>query len=332
MASRDFYDILGVGRKASPDEIKSAYRKLARQLHPDVNKASDAQKKFTEVQNAYDVLSDEKKRGMYDQFGSAAFESGASQEAASRAGRGPSYTWSNVGGRGGSGANPNMGFDPEDLGSIFESMFGGGAGPTPRSGGGGSRRKAHSKRHAPEHEPEAAPSVRELHVEFMTAARGGPVSVRVGDGPEARTIEVRIPAGIETGGQLRVRAASGGGGDIIFTVMPQSHRYFRRGEHEDLGKGLDLYIDVPVSIAEATLGAQVSVPTLEGTVELAIPSGSPSGRRLRLRGLGIVDGQGRKGDLYAIVKIVPPPSATLSDLEATALRDIAARGGPYRSW
>jgi DnaJ-class molecular chaperone len=171
-----------------------------------------------------------------------------------------------------------------------------------------------------------------LHVEFMTAARGGPVSVRVGDGPEARTIEVRIPAGIETGGQLRVRAASGGGGDIIFTVMPQSHRYFRRGEHEDLGKGLDLYIDVPVSIAEATLGAQVSVPTLEGTVELAIPSGSPSGRRLRLRGLGIVDGQGRKGDLYAIVKIVPPPSATLSDLEATALRDIAARGGPYRSW
>lgn len=332
MASRDFYDILGVGRKASADEIKSAYRKLARQLHPDVNKASDAQKKFTEVQNAYDVLSDEKKRGMYDQFGAAAFETGASQEAASRAGRGPSYTWSNVGGRGGGGGSPNMGFDPEDLGSIFESMFGGGAGPAPRGGGGSGRgRKGHSKRHV--HEPEEAPTVRELHVDFMTAARGGPVSVRVGDGREARTIEVRIPAGIDTGGQLRVRAATGtGGGDIIFTVLPQAHRHFRRGEHEDLGKGLDLYIDVPVSIAEATLGGQVSVPTLEGTVDLAIPPGSPSGRRLRLRGLGIVDGQGRKGDLYAILKIVPPPSATLSDLEATALRDIAARGGPYRTW
>ena len=328
MASRDYYDILGVGKKASADEIKSAYRKLARQLHPDVNKAPDAQKKFTEVQNAYDVLSDEKKRGMYDQFGPAAFESGAAQEAASRASsRGPHYNWSNVGSSQRTADASGMGFDPDDIGSIFESMFGGvGHGPAAQ---GGSRRKAHSKRR-PHEEP--AVSITDLHVDFMVAARGGTQSVRIGDGPEARTIDVTIPAGVDAGTQLRVRAATGRGADVLLTVKPMAHRFFRRGEFEDLGKGLDLFIDVPISIAEATLGGHVAVPTLSGQVDLAVPPGSPSGRKMRLRGLGITDNQGRKGDLYAILKIMPPAGATLSDLEAAALREIAARGGAYRPW
>ena len=328
MASRDYYDILSVGKTANADEIKTAYRKLARQFHPDVNKAADAQKRFTEIQNAYDVLSDEKKRGTYDQFGPAAFESGAAQEAATRAGRGPSYSWGNVGGSPAGNGGPNMGFDPDDLGSIFESMFGAsGAAAGSESG----RRKPRGRKR--QYEPqEQAPVVRELQVDFITAAKGGPVNVRVGDGREARTIEVKIPAGTDTGSQLRVRVASGGLGDVVFTVLPQAHKFFRRGEHEDLGKGLDLFIDVPISIAEATLGGPVAVPTLDGKVDLAIPAGSPSGRRLRLRGLGITDAKGRQGDLYAILRIVPPPRATLSDVETTALRDISERGGPYRTW
>jgi curved DNA-binding protein len=331
MASRDFYDILGLTRKSNADEIKSAYRKLARQLHPDVNKAPDAQKKFTEVQNAYDVLSDEKKRATYDQFGPAAFESGAAQEAATRAstGRGPHYTWNNVGGTPNAGPDGSgMGFDPDDLGSIFDSMFGGGARSTD-FGGGGPRRKS-SKRRTHDQEPPAEPV--ELQIDFLLAAKGGMKSVRFGEGRKARTLEVRIPSGIENGTNLRMRAVGAAGEDVVFDVKVLPHKHFRRGELDEAGKGLDLFVDVPISIAESTLGGTVQVPTLEGFVELAVPAGSPSGRRLRLRGLGINDPAGRKGDLYAILKIVPPPAATLSDLEATALRDIAARGGPYRTW
>ncbi|MEI7657833.1 MAG: DnaJ C-terminal domain-containing protein [Phycisphaerae bacterium] len=328
MAARDYYDILGVGRKASADEIKSSYRKLARQYHPDVNKAADAQRQFTEVQQAYDVLSDEKKRGMYDRFGHAAFESGAAEQASARAASsgGQHYSWSNVGGGVGGGDPSAMGFDPDDLGSIFESMFG--AGP-PRGGGSGSRRKSHSKRKSAEPPP---PSTADLHVDFMVAAKGGVQSVRLGEGKEARTIDVTIPAGCESGTQMRVRSTDGRTGDVLLTVLPMPHRHFRRGEHHETGKGLDLFIDVPITIAEATLGGQITVPTLAGTVDLAVPEGSPSGRRLRLRGLGITDAQGRKGDLYAVLKIIPPPSATLSPLEVAALKEIAARGGSCRPW
>ena len=328
MAARDYYDILGVGRQASADEIKSSYRKLARQYHPDVNKAADAQRKFTEVQQAYDVLSDEKKRGMYDRFGHAAFESGAAEQAAARAaaGGGPHYSWSNVGGGGGPVDPSSMGFDPDDLGSIFESMFGGGQ---TRGAAGGQRRKSHGKRKASEPPPT---STADLHVDFMVAAKGGTQTVRLGEGKDARTIEVTIPAGCDTGTQLRVRSTDGRTGDVILTVRPTAHRHFRRGEHEETGKGLDLFIEVPITIAEATLGGTVTVPTLGGTVDLAVPEGSPSGRRLRLRGLGITDAQGRKGDLYAVLKIIPPPSATLSPLEVAALKEIAARGGSCRPW
>lgn len=328
MAARDYYDILGVGRQASADEVKAAYRKLARQLHPDVNKAADAQRTFTEVQQAYDVLSDEKKRGIYDRFGHAAFESGAAEQAASRAASsgGPHYSWSNVGGGGGAADASSMGFDPDDLGSIFESMFGGGPA---RGGGSTSRRKSHGKRKAAEPPP---PSTADLHVDFMVAAKGGTQAVRLGEGRDARTIEVSIPAGCEAGTQMRVRSTDGRTGDVILTVKPTAHRYFRRGEHEETGKGLDLFIEVPITIAEATLGAQVAVPTLGGTVDMAIPEASPSGRRLRLRGLGITDAQGRKGDLYAVLKIVPPPSATLSAPEIAAIKEISARGGTCRPW
>lgn len=370
MASRDYYDILGVGKRAGADDIKSAYRKLARQLHPDVNKAADAQRKFTEVQNAYDVLSDGKKRGVYDQFGPSAFESGASEQAASRAagyrqGRGSqnnqggvggranagTYSWSNVGGGTSAGEQgPGFGdFDPEDLGSIFESMFGGGSQP----GGAGAapgegKRKSTSGRRAGRTrnvspsghaagsgeggDQEAQPTA-ELSIDFLTAAKGGSqrVAARAGGGQRG-AVDVTIPAAVEEGTLLRVPGGGEAGADLILKVRIAAHRYFRRGESVDQGVGLDLYVDVPLSIAEATLGGAVPVPTLGDNVELQLPPGSPSGRKMRLRGLGLVDPKGRKGDLYALLKIVPPPRATISDLEATLLKEIASRGGAYRAW
>lgn len=342
MASRDFYEVLGVKRSATADEIKSAYRQQARKLHPDVNKAPDAQRKFTEVQNAYDVLSDASKRSMYDQFGAAAFESGAAEQAARAtqsgrtgggpAGRGPHYSWSNVGNSSGGGFGSN--FDPDDISSIFESMFGQQQRePEPssdaRAGGQRKRAKA-SKKNARAEETQATP----VPIDFLTAANGGRANIRVVVNGQQRTFEVVVPPGAEQGSIITVPGAGEFGDDLALSVQVQPHRFFRRGEYIEQGKGLDLYIDVPVTIAEATLGGSIAIPTIAGksTVELAVPAGTPSGRKMRLKGLGLKDGRGSVGDLYTIIKIVPPPSATLSPHEATLLREIASRGGTGRQW
>lgn len=330
MPRRDYYGVLGVAKTASQDEIRKAYRKLARQFHPDVNKSADAQTKFTEVQTAYDVLSDEAKRRQYDQFGHAA-EGGPS---GARAGaRQPHYTWTNVGGGGGAGPGPEMDF--EDVGSMFEAFFGarsqgfgGAGGPGPRAAG----RRPRATRSAPAPAQEVHS---ELRIGFMTAVNGGEERVRVNREGQARTIEVRIPKGVDEGAKLRIRNAGAGQGeagpDLILTIRIEPHPLFRRGEGAEVGKGLDLYLDLPLTIAEATLGASVEVPTLAGAVELTIPPGTASGARLRLRGRGIEDSRGGKGDLYAIVKIVPPDGRRLTDTERDALGKMVAKSPSPRS-
>jgi curved DNA-binding protein len=334
--ARDYYEVLGVSKTASADEIRAAYRKLARKYHPDVNKAPEAQQKFTEVQHAYDVLSDEQKRKLYDQFGSAAFEAGGAASAAGRQGAGgrggPHYSWSNVGGPGG-GPSFNfegVDFDTEDVGSVFEAIFGG-RGETPFSGRAG--RAGRTRARAPGQDREGAQpeEVRaDITVSFMTAAKGGKESVRIGDSGKTRTIEVTIPAGTEEGTQMRVRGGAGGQRDIILRVHVGSHPLLRRGEFVDAGKGLDLYLDLPLNISEATLGGVVQVPTLSGPVELQVPPGTPSGKRLRLRARGIHDMQGRQGDLYAVVKVVPPVATDLSEQEREELRTIATKTSGLR--
>jgi DnaJ-class molecular chaperone len=124
---------------------------------------------------------------------------------------------------------------------------------------------------------------------------------------------------------MRVRGVGAGQRDVILRVHVGSHPLLRRGEFMEAGKGLDLYLDLPLTIAEATTGATVPVPTLTGPVELQVPPGTPSGKKLRLRGRGIHDPQGRQGDLYAVVKIVPPPGTELTDLEREELRKMAGR-------
>lgn len=318
MSKRDYYDILGVARSASTEDIRKAYRALARKLHPDVNKAPDAAAKFNEVQQAYDVLSDEAKRKVYDQFGAEAFAPGAAppRGGASRPGRG-TYTWTSTGGAPGAGD-----FDAEDLGDMFESIFGS------RSGFGGGGRAGRGKRTRVEAD-EADVVRREISVGLDEVARGGTRTIRMEEGGRTRTAEVKIPRGVDDGAQLRMRGAAGGR-DLVLTVRVMPHALFRRGETAETGRGLDLYLDLPLTIAEAALGATVPVPTAEGIVELRVPEGTSSGRKLRLRGKGLRDEAGREGDLYAIVRIVVP-AGKLSEPEAAVLRTISSRGEPPRA-
>jgi curved DNA-binding protein len=166
----------------------------------------------------------------------------------------------------------------------------------------------------------------ELLVPFMVAAKGGTERLKLSVDGKTRTIDVTIPRGIRDGARLRVRAGDDAP-DVILRVKVGEHPLFRRTEARPSDDtGLDLYLELPLTIAEATLGANVTVPTLDGSVELTIPPGTASGRKLRLRGRGIEDAKGAKGDLYAVIRIVPPEGRALSDDEAATLRRIAERG------
>src|SRR5688572_17553752 len=276
--AKDYYEALGVSRTASEGDIKSAYRKLARQYHPDRNPGDKAAaERFKEVQQAYDVLSDKKKREQYDQFGP-----GFEQMGAGGPGGPGGFHWT-----GGPGQYQNV--DPEMFQSIFEQMMGGGAGfpggftaSAPGRKGG----KAKGRR-----SPFSAPSQdveQELDVDFMVAAKGGTIDlVRQVDG---NRISLDIPAGIGDGKKLRLRGQGEAGGDLYVTVRIRPHRYFRR-------EGLNIILDVPLSVTEAGLGAKVDVPTLSGMVTITIPPGTSSGQRLRIKGMGLPAGSD-KGDQF----------------------------------
>lgn len=321
--ARDYYEALGIAKSASADEIKKAYRAAARKYHPDVNKAPDAQKKFTEIQNAYDVLSDEKKRGLYDQYGEAGVSAGAAPGGSSGG-----WPGGGMGGGMGGGYRTNaQGFDMDDLGSMFDTFFGGGRGS--------SGKRASGRRASRKAEP-AEPQVHDVKVSFLKAARGGTESLKVSTGSSSRSVDVKIPAGIPSGSTMRLRGLgpldeNEDPTDLMIRVLVETHPLFRRGEGEDAGKSLDLYVDVPLTIAEATLGAAVHVPTLDGSVDLTIPAGTASGKKLRARGLGIKPSAGTAGDLYAVVQIVPPKPADLAPADTDAIRRIGAKPADLRS-
>lgn len=310
--TQDYYDILGVSRNASEDEIRSAYRKLARKYHPDVNKSPDASKRFSEITEAYDVLSDAEKRKQYDRFGrvDGAAGVGAGADAAGAGGGRWSYTTS------GPGAGASGFGDFED---VFAEFFGGGASPFGGAGAGtaGRAHRAASPR------PAKGPDVTaELPVTFLTAVKGGTESVRLssGTGGQGQQIDVKVPPGIEHGAKLRLKGRGrpgqqgGAPGDLILTVSVGRHPYYRRD-------GLDLYIDVPISIAEAALGTNVTVPLLDGSADIRIPPGAASGRKLRMQGKGITDASGKTGDLYAVIQIKGPEK--LSDRARSILEELS---------
>ncbi|HEV3236846.1 MAG TPA: J domain-containing protein [Gemmataceae bacterium] len=278
---RDYYETLGVKRDASEDEIKKAYRKLARQYHPDRNPGDkQAETNFKEVQDAYDILSDKQKRGQYDQFGFAgpnAFGGGSG-----RAGPGSqTFRW-------GQGDTGGFTFEGGDAENLFRQFFGGGGASEGEAGLFGNRKRAsRTRRAAPVPDVEA-----EVTIPFLTAALGGTIALQV----EGRSIDVKIPAGIEEGKKLQLKGQGQGGGNLLLKIHVQPHAYFKRD-------GKDIILEVPLSLSEAALGAKVDVPTIQGDhLTVRVPPGASSGTRLRLRGKGI-----NGGDQFIEVKVVVPP-------------------------
>ena len=279
---RDYYEALGVARDASEEEIRRAYRKLARQYHPDVNKEAGAEDRFKEISEAYEVLRDREKRERYDRLG-ANWKAG--ENASGAAGYEEFFRRGcrSVGGFG-DGVRVEFGGDG-DLGDIFGDLFGGGG---VRGGrGAGSIFEGFAGGRASEQEAI-------LELGLQDAVSGGRRRLAVGD----RDFEVEIPAGIRDGQRLRVRG-EGDDGDLLLRIRLRSDPRFRV-------KGDDLYTDLAVAPWEAALGATVPVQTVTGSARLTVPAGSSSGRRLRLRGEGLPRESGGRGDLYAVISVKVP--------------------------
>ncbi len=315
MSDRDYYDVLGVPRDATPEAIKKAYRTLARKHHPDVNPGDKkAEARFKETQAAYDVLSDPEKRASYDRFGHAAFEhmgaagprAGASEWAARAAGPGQGYENIDFSQFFGPGAMQDEG----EAGGIFEDLIN-------RVRGGRAGRRHGGPR--PGRSMEA-----QLTIPFLTAARGGETTIEVQRAEGRReSLVVKIPAGIESGAKLRLRGQGEPGekgapsGDLTIQVTVEPHPYFTRD-------GRNLSVEVPITLAEAILGAKVDVPALSGMKSLTIPPGSSSGLKLRLRGQGIAASGGKpEGDLFVVLKVVVPKS--VDEASQKLIRDFAER-------
>ena len=284
---RDPYNVLSISKSATADEVKKAFRRLAKTYHPDQSKDPKAKEKFSEISAAYEILGDEKKRGQFDrgeidaegkprapQFGGGFGEGrGAGAGAA-----GFDFGGGSPFGRGRAGAAG--GFDASD---IFSELF----------SGGGARTRAR---------PRGEDLATSVSVPLGAVADGTKVQVQVSAG---RTLEVKIPAGIEDGQQIRLKGqgepspAGGESGDLLITVKFAPHPFFKV-------EGKDIRLDLPISLYEAALGAKVNIPTLTGKVELTLPPNSNNGKVLRLRGKGLSSSKGAAGDLLVTLRPTLP--------------------------
>ena len=270
--ARDYYEVLGVPKTASEDEIKKSYRKLARQYHPDRNPGDkQAETRFKEVQDAYDILSDKKKREQYDRFGFV-----GPGEAPGGFPGGGTFHW---------GGTPGATqVDPAQFEEILR-QFGGFGGFGGFGTDGGRRTRSSRRRAAPPQE------AHDVTIPFDTAARGGSLSLDVG----GTQIDVRIPPGVSDGQTMRLAGQGPEGEDLFIKLRIAPHPYFKR-------EGNDVILEMPLTVSEAALGTTVDVPTPDGTrLGVKVPAGSSSGARLRLRGRGF-----KGGDQYIEIKVVVP--------------------------
>lgn len=288
--AQDPYSTLGVSRSASDKEIKSAYRKLAKELHPDANKDNPgAADRFSDVTRAYDLLSDKDKRAQFDRG-----EIDMDGNPTMGFGFGPGGPGS---GQRGFRADGFEGFQTEnvDLGDIFEGLFGGRGGM--RGGGmGGAGMRGGRTRAA----PKGANVQYRLNVSLPDAATLATQRITLADG---KTIDLKLPAGVEDGTQMRLagkgQPGPGGAGDGLVTIRIEPHPFFDRD-------GDDVRLDLPVTLDEAVNGAKVKVPTVDGAVMLSVPPGSSSGRVLRLKGKGFTRKNGSRGDQLVSLQITLP--------------------------
>jgi curved DNA-binding protein len=307
MADLDFYEILGVPRTASQDEIQRAYRRLARESHPDVNKDPGAEDRFKDISEAYNVLSDPQTRRRYDAFGPdfRQVPEDMDPETYRRARAGAGARNRAGAGAGQAGTRFGYGGDEIDLEDLFGGLFGGGS----RSGGG--------RGAVP-----GADQVAEIELTVEEAYRGGRRSVTIGGGGGSqRTLDVTIPAGVTDGQRIRLAGQGGRGsdgarsGDLYFAVTIRPDRIFRL-------EGRDIYVELRLAPWEAALGTSVAVPTPDGEAKVTVPAGTSSGKRLRLRGRGMPNPRGNPGDLYAESRIIVP--ARLTDAERELFEQLAA--------
>ena len=332
--SEDYYKTLGVRRDASQAEIQDAYRDMAKKYHPDANPDNAAAaKKFQAVQSAFDVLSDQKKRDLYDRYGSSFESMGA--EGPGGAGAWGGWPGAGAGGPGGGGFNAeNIDFS-QFFGERFGSQPGGAPGGGP--GGGGVAdffsqfRQAGAGRQQARRRPRKQRGMditHEMTVPFGTAIGGGKVQLAVQrQSGKTETITVSVPEGIESGKKIRLRGqgepspTGGSSGDILLTIRVGPHKFFHR-------QGKNLHVKVPVTLAEAALGAKIDVPTPQGTVTLQIPAGSSSGTKLRIKGHGVL-AKGvaakatDKGDLLAEIQITLPKD--LDEADRKSIEEIDSR-------
>jgi DnaJ-class molecular chaperone len=341
--TQDYYEVLGVKRGASDDEIKKAYRKLARKFHPDLNPGDKAaEEQFKQLQEAYDVLSEAEDRQLYDQYGD--------NWRAVKAGAGvPPPGWKGAGRTAGASGTPPGGFDFSDFdfsgfqgagGFDFGDLFG----RAGRSAAGRGRRSSRGQ----DVEAELELSLEEAHrggrrtlqmqvAEVCPTCNGAgvkdnkpcPTCGGAGQVLKPKTIEVNIPAGVREGSTIRLAGQGGAGmngtqpGDLYLHIRLRPHQLFTV-------RGDDLEVELPIAPWEAALGAKVEAPTIDGKVELTVPPGAQSGQRLRLRGQGLNKRKGGRGDEYARLKIVLPKE--ISDEERRLFEELkrASRFDPRK--
>jgi len=306
---RDLYDILGVSRSSSQEELKKAYRRLAKQYHPDVNPGNkQAEERFKEVSAAFEVLSDAQRRKLYDEFGADSLRSGFDPARAEEVRR-----WRRQGAPPGGqpfdfGDFTTVSGEGFDFGSIFEQIFGQGPGRGGRAG--------HGRRAAG---PVTGQDLEaDLELDLKEAVTGGERDVRL----DGRTLRVTIKPGMADGGRIRLAGQGhpgrhgGAPGDLLLRIRLRTHPLVRVD-------GKDLTLDLPVTVPEAAGGAEVELPTFEGKVRLQVPAGTQSGARLRLRGRGLPDPKGSaRGDLYVVVKLVLPEASEKLTKAARALEPL----------
>lgn len=302
---KDYYQVLGVPKGASEAEIKKAYRRLAKQYHPDVNKGEKAaEEKFKDISEAYNVLSDPKQRKQYDMYSQGGFGGGA----------GPGGVhWEY---RGGGPEGQGVDFGNVDLGDLFSDLF----------DMGGVRRGAYRQSWGKGASTEAPVPGRDtsadIDISFNEAVDGTQRKISIKRGDKTERLTVKVPAGVDNGSKVRVAGKGqpgfGGGkdGDLYLLIHVEPHPDFWR-------EGADIYIEVPITIYDAVLGAQIEVPTLTGRARMKVPSGTAGGQKFRLSGKGapILGAKGKKGDQYVIVKIVPPKK--LSSAQKKAFEELA---------
>ena len=290
---KDYYKILGVNKQASSDDIKQAYRRLARKFHPDVNKSPEAEDKFKDVNEAYEILSDPAKRRQYDQFGQY-HQQGDFRS--SGAGTGSPFTKNPFSGEdfGFGGFSNGVDFTQfDDFQDFIDQLLGRVGEPSSGRGGGGFTSDPVD---TAGYDAEA-----NIQITIPEAYEGGKRRLRIEGG---RVLEISIPPGITPGKKIRLKGQghptpSGGAGDLYLKVEFREHPFYQL-------QGSDLYCDLPVSPSEAALGAQVETPTLDGPVKLRIPAGVQSGQKLRLGQRGFPKRGGERGDQFVTIQVIVP--------------------------